>query len=1831
MAYSYDYIREYNEQFVKEHKREIRRLTEDEQQAMNYVMYGADQRFESSSSYYVEIKKQKIEVLSEFVKKEYGNVADLLVPAEFIPDFYRACDDMVRFQYARSYWRRSYRSLDAFSHAQRIFELMNMYYLIGRFGLKPGGLKPVVCDEWDDNKNRSIYLSLNMTDLFIAERVNAGDEEVTCLLKDMITSENNTNVLTYRAIRSVLRSDDAELHSLLCGLLVAARLQEGLRQAICENADCGTAEAFIMLLHTIKHHNLIRFSAVKRAVATWCGICWEGDPDRASEKILDDMLYSLESRENCMELIHTTDAVHIYCGLWGLSFYDIEDAVSVIRTLVGLDSKCGEEGVSAASEDGNGNELQLLTIGYFLRGVELEGITYPLASAVIEANPANHKIFAMFCPMYVYYVYDNRHAFSKIDGYAKEIFADREAARRHYGILQGLCDSLPKKKIEYDPMLFPWFSERVSKSRILQCMLGAAVVMDDEEKLKEIGMRLPDFDAEVRSSVIDMIGSRIEKADVSKANGEKMHDSKMNTVNTALRSIVVNAVADKETYTRRSAVRILKELVPTEEEYRVIEGFAKYKAAEVRQGVLELLKMRPVGELETSVLRMLSSKEENVRLAALDLLMYAKNEYKDADLTKPAAAAASIEMPTDREKILIREITGNPEAEERTAKNGYGLYDVHTSIAPAQGRPNIKLVRKFFSVPHRELAQMERDLMALIDENADLEFTDYNGEERRLGNFGSLPCKWSSVRKERESQKVFEVTPFHELWAAYYRDSIKTPDRFWSLYLYHKRNWFHDSFAKESQKYYDRTQKEIFGTIADFDYAKELGVKDKRFLEHSYDQLRGCVYESILSEMEPEIPLEVLQNCVLYMARNLPMEALILMPDPDDAKRGYYWAVQPTLYLSGLQPVQIKSQLTGCLNREFETNFRILHELLVKQHEIRCELKRRDFRQFGSLPIGIPVYISALIRGIITEDDIYKVMFEYVGLPDSIAALSMAVYGTITYYERETYQSILAFEGKQMTDSYAVPADSRLYQVMRELLISITELVVGTELRRGDSETDFSRAALSIKKIFGMDRLMEILTALGNEALKANSYYISSISKRDSLGHLLRSCYPDEGDTAAQLTARVKQAHISDERLIEAAMFAPQWIPLVGEHLGIEGFKSGCYYFMAHTADTISAQRLAVIAKFTPFSKEELNGGCFDAKWFQEVYEQLGSKIFDRLYKSAKYISQSNLHTRARKFADAALGKLEIADVEETILDKRNKDLLLALAIIPSKGRADILQRYEFIQAFLKQSRQFGAQRRQSEGEAVKYALKNLAQTAGYSDDTRLTLSMETELVTQNRQYLEPVTMDEYTMQLVIDRAGKASISFEKKGKALKSVPAAFKKNETYLSVKEFCDKLKAQYSRTVKMFELAMEERSVFTLGELARLRENPVTAAIMESLVFVTAENSVKGSGTDKRCVEIVEKECETGRSDAGIVDKGSETDKSSAGGAEKESRIITNNDGFVEKGSETDKSSMGFVEKEGGKHGTEFVNKESGKNNSIAGFIAQDGLTDEKGIHHSLPEDTGLRIAHPYDLYQSGAWSGFQAALLERGSGEGKLQPFRQVFRELYVKLPEEREKTMSLMFAGYQIQAQRTVATLKTRRWVADYEDGLQKIYYDDNIIASIYAVADWFSPADIEAPVIEGVCFYDRKTGRQLTVGEIPDIIYSEVMRDVDLAVSVAHAGGVDPETSHSTIEMRSVIVEYNMKLFGIRNAVIDKNHIVIDGKWGRYSIHLGSGVIHMEGGHQIQVVAVSSGKKSKIFLPFLDEDPKTAEIVSKLILFANDGKIKDPFIMEQIRGIPDMA
>lgn len=472
----------------------------------------------------------------------------------------------------------------------------------------------------------------------------------------------------------------------------------------------------------------------------------------------------------------------------------------------------------------------------------------------------------------------------------------------------------------------------------------------------------------------------------------------------------------------------------------------------------------------------------------------------------------------------------------------------------------------------------------------------------------------------------------------------------------------------------------------------------------------------------------------------------------------------------------------------------------------------------------------------------------------------------------------------------------------------------------------------------------------------------------------------------------------------------------------------------------------------------------------------------------------------------------------------------MSYGLIPLGRKADkeLLERYQYLQKFLKESKEFGAQRQESEKKAVSIALQNLARNSGYGDVTRLTWSMETELIKELLPYLTPKEIDGVEVYVQVSEEGKSEIKQIKAGKELNSMPAKLKKHPYVEELKAVHKKLKDQYTRSRIMLEQAMEDCTRFEESELRKLMQNPVIWPLLKHLVFIC---------------------------------------------------------------------------------------------NGQTGFYTDGLLVTANAVCLPLKAKDELRIAHPTDLYASGNWHAYQKFLFDKAIR----QPFKQVFRELYVPTSEEAEATQSHRYAGNQIQPQKTIAVLKGRRWVADYEDGLQKIYYKENIIANIYAMADWFSPADIEAPTLEYVCFYNRKDYKPMKISEIPPVVFSEVMRDVDLAVSVAHAGSVDPETSHSTIEMRSVLVELTMPLFHFNNVKVEGNFVRIEGKLGKYNIHLGSGVIHQEGGAQIAVLPVHSQNRGRLFLPFVDEDPKTAEILTKIIFFAEDDKIKDPSILNQIK------
>jgi Family of unknown function (DUF5724)/Domain of unknown function (DUF4132) len=293
--------------------------------------------------------------------------------------------------------------------------------------------------------------------------------------------------------------------------------------------------------------------------------------------------------------------------------------------------------------------------------------------------------------------------------------------------------------------------------------------------------------------------------------------------------------------------------------------------------------------------------------------------------------------------------------------------------------------------------------------------------------------------------------------------------------------------------------------------------------------------------------------------------------------------------------------------------------------------------------------------------------------------------------------------------------------------------------------------------------------------------------------------------------------------------------------------------------------------------------------------------------------------------------------------------------------------------------------------------------------------------------------------------------------------------------------------------------------------------------------------------------------------------------------------------------------------------------------AGYPTAEGrlLVDHAEVRHAIGPSEAVRVAHPVDLLDGGAWEPWQRDCLRRQV----VQPFKQVFRELYVPTKAELDDgDVSRRYAGHQIQPRKALALLGGRGWVAHPEEGVRRTFHDADLTVALGFLDGWGSPVEVEAPTLEEVRFYPRGEWKPVRVASVPRRLFSEVMRDLDLVVSVAHAGGVDPEATASTIEMRAALVEETCDLLKIENVRVEDPWALIDGTLGEYSLHLGSANVHRRPGGSVCIVPVHGQHRGRIFLPFADDDPKTAEVMAKVLLLARDHEIKDPTILEQIRA-----
>lgn len=322
-------------------------------------------------------------------------------------------------------------------------------------------------------------------------------------------------------------------------------------------------------------------------------------------------------------------------------------------------------------------------------------------------------------------------------------------------------------------------------------------------------------------------------------------------------------------------------------------------------------------------------------------------------------------------------------------------------------------------------------------------------------------------------------------------------------------------------------------------------------------------------------------------------------------------------------------------------------------------------------------------------------------------------------------------------------------------------------------------------------------------------------------------------------------------------------------------------------------------------------------------------------------------------------------------------------------------------------------------------------------------------------------------------------------------------------------------------------------------------------------------------------------------------------------------------------------------------------------------RDGWVDAQGRPLVVSPAATLKVNHPV-LLPHEVREAWRHHIVRREI----VQPFKQVYREVYVPTPAEAGTLIySNRFAAQVVRHPQVYALIRARGW-----SGLGYLAVDADLTAHRdyprHRLRAVLEASDVGGPTWGGqktatvdrvwFCRVERRGTRWVPVsGELPlaqvsPVVFSEAMRDVDLFVSVAGIGTdvnweewevrrgrqveswVEARQRYETLQaasadQRAVVLADLLPALGLGDSLqLDGRWVMVRGKRHRYRIHLGSGNIHIEPEGRYLCIVPARRKLESLYVPFEETDFKTAEILSKILLLASDEKIQDSTILRQL-------
>jgi len=330
--------------------------------------------------------------------------------------------------------------------------------------------------------------------------------------------------------------------------------------------------------------------------------------------------------------------------------------------------------------------------------------------------------------------------------------------------------------------------------------------------------------------------------------------------------------------------------------------------------------------------------------------------------------------------------------------------------------------------------------------------------------------------------------------------------------------------------------------------------------------------------------------------------------------------------------------------------------------------------------------------------------------------------------------------------------------------------------------------------------------------------------------------------------------------------------------------------------------------------------------------------------------------------------------------------------------------------------------------------------------------------------------------------------------------------------------------------------------------------------------------------------------------------------------------------------------------------------------SGLYCKGQFCGPSGEAVDLTPATKVRIWHPLstESFEVQQWR-------EHIFSSAVRQPFRQAFREFYQITDDERQSKMhSNRFAGILMRQHQFSSLCRARGWKyrlmgAEF-DGFNvptKVLTFWKMHAEFYAdLPSDRKPALFESALGEKsgyginlflgsdqVRFYRDR--REIPIEEVPAIVYSEIMRDVDLFTSVSAVGqdeswsdqgdrGVGVVASRMDINELSAALALRVEIMSrvlpltpiAEHCKIEKTSLVVRGRLGTYRIEmLLGGVLRMtdSGVRQLKIPKKLLDDVLLDFTAFpIDLDHRTEMILRKAYVVANDWEIDSPDLIRQL-------